>query len=198
MNEAELIAIEARDQARTPGKWAWDSYSRIIAKVTPDHFLNESEPDEVPIGTVAWIGGGSPQQGHGDELHNEEARGNAAFIAACSEDVPKLAREVRRCWQRERDLLILLAWARGWAPANWDRACRKLFDIDPRSSESDRASVFLAIADTAIEQGKAIIDEAITDLRKAPFHCPECGRALIGWPLGCVKHGFIEEANSAE
>jgi len=51
--------------------------------------------DRIPYGTI-------------DE---ETGRANAAFIAACSEDVPDLVREVRRCWERIGEMEEALAEA---------------------------------------------------------------------------------------
>lgn len=84
MNEEELAAIEARANAATPGPWT----------VKPD-------PDKPYLDKVVR------HYGHLTDLLAQcfHTNGNAAFIAAARDDVPKLVAEVRRL----RELIKLVA-----------------------------------------------------------------------------------------
>lgn len=97
-NEETLALIQARRRAITPGPWQWNSYSMIFADVPKEHALDISDDDDaLGFAGIATVSGGPKQRG--DELHLEEARANAEFIANAPEDVAWLLGEQKR-WQR--------------------------------------------------------------------------------------------------
>lgn len=81
ISQLELEAIEARDKARTPGRWSHRGSDGTL--VPPNWQIIEVDGDDWSIEAAAP---------HGSNLD---------WIIACSEDVPKLVAEVRRLQEVE-------------------------------------------------------------------------------------------------
>ena len=82
MSDDELRAIEARDAARTPGAWAWRPCNGNVNRIGQGPFTGSQR-----------LGAGGSQ----DRVTaiDTATHADAAFIAACSVDVPRLCAALR-------------------------------------------------------------------------------------------------------
>lgn len=94
MNQSRLDAIRARCEAATPGPWEAVNKSVRLAGVVCEFSWGKEAPDGHNGGICNCLG--ASYGAKKNDPVNEQARGNAAFIAASRTDVPDLLAEVER------------------------------------------------------------------------------------------------------
>jgi hypothetical protein len=96
--------IRERLAKATPGIWFPNAYSGVWAACPPDHPANMACDDEPPCMQIASALCLCGREHGGDDLCDDESRGNHAFIAHAPDDVAYLLGEVERFAPKWRSL----------------------------------------------------------------------------------------------
>lgn len=107
LTESDLSEIEARCKAATPGPWT----TVYEGHDTGDkmYYVVDDDPELEPLNE--------------DVLFGNRSGENWRFIAAAREDVPILAKEIRRLWEMNHAILSGLRWTGDgyeWTGAEFD------------------------------------------------------------------------------